>query len=174
MIKLHRSLGGEITQEKRTTVGMQSRRPLFCGRHLRLILLSIAGFMLFHGCGKPAVVTVPVEGRITYDGGEWPKAGMVFFAPIGAMEGYPRRGGQGRFEKDGTFKATTFVAGDGLIPGTYAVNLLCWDVPPGVPGKPPKSFIPDKYLHGKTSGFMVNVPADDSATVVVELDVPKT
>ena len=94
------------------------------------------------------------------------------FAPKEPAEGFPRRAGQAVFKPDGKFAATTFEPKDGLIPGTYLVNIRCVeastkDITKGT------NHVPPKYQRGETSGFEVVVPADDSKTLEVEFDVPK-
>ena len=123
------------------------------------------------GCGKSQVTTVPVRGTITFHGGDWPTEGMVIFAPKTPAQGYPRRGGQGMFDKDGKFEASTFEPNDGLIPGTYLVNLRCVEAS-SKDITQSTNHVPEKYRRGDTSGFEIVVPADDSTPVIVELDVP--
>ena len=74
------------------------------------------------------------------------------------------------FEKDGKFVASSFNPKDGLVPGTYYVNLRCIeaskeDITKGT------NHVPEKYRRGNTSGFEVIVPADASDAIVVNLDV---
>lgn len=142
---------------------------LFSKPHHLLLLCVAAGIVA--GCGKSTITTVPVTGTITFNGGDWPSSGMVIFAPKTPVEGYPRRGGEAMFGKDGQFQASTFLPKDGLIPGTYLVNLRCFessaeDITKGT------NHVPEKYRRGDTSGFEVVVPADDSQPVIVELNVP--
>jgi hypothetical protein len=124
------------------------------------------------GCGDAAVTTVPVQGRITLGGGDWPAEGLVVFAPKQPAEGYPAKSGQAFFALDGSFVAGTFKQDDGLVPGTYLVNLRCvesspTDITQGV------NHVPPKYQRGEDSGWEVVVPTDDSGPVTVEFDVPK-
>jgi hypothetical protein len=128
--------------------------------------------VLAAGCGESAVETVPVRGRITLGGGDWPAEGLVVFAPKQPAEGYPARSGQATFGRDGRFVASTFRPDDGLVPGTYLVNLRCFesaanDITRGI------NHVPSKYQRGDESGWEVVVPADDEQTVIVERDVPK-
>ncbi|MCA9236798.1 MAG: hypothetical protein KDA44_15085 [Planctomycetales bacterium] len=49
-------------------------------------------------------------------------------------EGLPYRPGTAAFGTDGEFTATSFKDGDGLLPGTYQVRVICLSAPPaGVP-----------------------------------------
>lgn len=140
--------------------------------HLPMLMLLV-GLIATAGCGSHEVTTVPVEGRITLAGGDWPATGLITFAPKEPAAGYPRRAGQAIFQPNGSFRATTFSTGDGLIPGTYSVNIRCvssttQDISKGV------NHVPAKYQRGESSGFEVVVPADDSETIKVEFNVPKS
>jgi len=124
------------------------------------------------GCGD-AMRPVPVSGRVTLDGGAWPRRGMLFFTPIEPAEGYPRRPATADFAEDGAFRATSFEKFDGLLPGSYSVNIECWEVPPSMgPGPPAVSAVPEKYQKGATSGFRVDVPVDARRIGDVVFDVP--
>jgi hypothetical protein len=50
---------------------------------------------------------------------------MLTFQPKSVAEGVPRRPGRAKFERDGAFRVTTFDDGDGLLPGTYLINVRC-------------------------------------------------
>ncbi len=144
---------------------MMKRFPL--GRAVPPLLL-LALLTVLPGCGDDRVKTVPVTGKITLNGGQWPERGMIVFAPKEAAEGYPRRAGQAIFGRDGAYSATTFESSDGLIPGTYAVNLRCVSLVDGDMRKS-ISHVPPKYQRG---GFEVSIPADSSKDLVFDFDVP--
>lgn len=124
------------------------------------------------GCDS-GIRTVPVKGKITYGGGDWPREGMLFFAPVEPAPGTPRRGGMADFDHQGNFVVATFGERDGLVPGDYRVNVQCWEVPPGMNGQPAKSYVPKQYQHGATNGFTLTVPSDAKRTIEVVYDVPK-
>jgi hypothetical protein len=138
----------------------------------------LATFALFCavGCQKAGVPLVPVEGKLTYGGGEWPKPGMLYFAVKEPATDMPRKPGTAILNTDGTFKAKTFVDGDGLVPGTYSVNIECWKEPPSMGPKMSQgvSYVPEKQRSGATSGFLIEVPMDAKEPIKVERDVPKT
>jgi hypothetical protein len=142
---------------------MNSKRALVVG----LWVLSLGG------CNSQGLDLVPVEGRVTLAGGNWPRKGLIYFTPAEPAPGYPRRGGMADFDLDGTFSAETFEPGDGLIPGRYVVNLECWEVPPTMGGPPAKSCIPQLYQHGTTSGFEVTVPTGEDGPLNVTFNVPR-
>ena len=137
----------------------------------RLVVGVILASCLLVGCRqKSPVKTVPVRGTITFNGGAWPSDGMVIFACKEPAAGYPRKSGEAMFGTDGNFVAATFRPKDGLVPGTYLVNLRCIeasaeDITQGT------NHVPEKYRRGDTSGFEIVVPADDSKAIEVEFDV---
>ena len=112
-------------------------------------------------------------GKITYHGGEWPKPVNVSFVIQQPEPGFPLHSGSAELNRDGTFKASTFDAADGLVPGTYNVNLT-----PGYDPENPSTAkdnpIPPKYRQGNTSGFQVKVPKDAQQAIEVNFDVPAT
>lgn len=130
-----------------------------------LLLLATIG-----GCGKQGNSTIPVSGKITYGGGEWPASGNITFAPLSVAEGFPRRPGSAAFQQDGSFEVTSFKPGDGLVPGTYSISISCYEQQPV--GTDPSSFdrfnaVPKDF---KTDDLVIEV---DSDPIVVEFDVPK-
>lgn len=105
--------------------------------------VSIA--MLMSGCAKSdRPKTIPVTGLITKDGQPPEYLGALFFAPIEVEEGYPKRPGRALFEQGGEFAATSYVDGDGLVPGTYRVRVECWKKPPGM-GSAGVSYVPKGF-----------------------------
>lgn len=91
-----------------------------------LCLLPLLIISLLVGCGSDRPQTVAVSGKVTFDGGPPPAAGMVYFAPLEPAEGFPRRAGQAAFDASGQYEATSFEPGDGLLPGKYRVRVECW------------------------------------------------
>ena len=103
------------------------------------------------GCRGNYPATVPVRGRITLNGGAWPGGGNVYFLPERPADAHGHHPGMASFGPDGAFTARTFVAGDGLGPGTYVVRIECWKTPPSMGGPPPESHVPTDYLTGRKS-----------------------
>jgi hypothetical protein len=110
-----------------------------------------------------------VSGKVSFNGAPPPKPGRLAFnvVPGTEREGLPDRPGSATFGEDGEFTVTSFKDGDGLLPGTYKVTIIC------VSGLP-----------GQTTSFdqVSLVPADwtpeelvikgDELPVKVEYDVP--
>ena len=108
-----------------------------------LAIATIAISTIAAGCSD-GVKTVPVKGRVTLGGGDWPRKGIIYFACSEPAEGYSRRSGVGDFDVDGAFVVTSYKKGDGLTPGKYVVNIECWEVPPsmGRGPRPPRARSP--------------------------------
>ncbi len=112
------------------------------------------------GCGVDRPETVPVRGRITLDGGQWPADGGIYFTAIESAEGFPRRPARADFDRSGRFEATTWHSGDGLMPGRYKVHVECWKTPPEIDKPLPENYVPPKYRSPTTSDLELTVSAD--------------
>ena len=130
-----------------------------------LILLASA-LCLFASCGPAGIPKVPVKGKITYGGGDWPKAAIFDFAPLQPAAGMPSAPGTAVVEPNGEFKVD-------LVPGTYVVNITCWEVEPA-PDDPSKSksYVPQRMQEGDAKPkFEVPVGAKE---VKFDFDIPKS
>ena len=78
------------------------------------------------GCGNDRQM-VPVTGRVTFGGREWPMAGSIGFTPNSLADGVVARAGSANFGKDGNFVVGSYKPGDGLLPGVYRVKISCVD-----------------------------------------------
>jgi hypothetical protein len=136
-------------------------------------VLAAWGLMLLSGCGHSGPEVVPVRGRVTFGGGDWPKPGVLYFTVDRAAAGFPGRPGTGHFDTDGNLTVTTFTKGDGLIPGHYKIGVECWEVTPvmGSSG-PPRMYVPAKYQSPGSSGLELTVEPGQSM-VEVSFDIPK-
>jgi hypothetical protein len=124
------------------------------------------------GCNSRRPGLVEVSGRITLDGGAWPRPGVLILAPIAsAAPDGRKRPARAPFDESGHFEAGTWQPGDGVLPGTYKVCVECWEVPPTMGGPPAKGYVPEKYRTVTTSDLQIEVPADSSSEEFV-LDVP--
>jgi hypothetical protein len=126
------------------------------------ILALVFSLLIDSGCGKSGKPeTIPIKGQVTLDGGPWPKEGEVFFLPLQPSSGYPRRAAVAIFTPEGAFDSpTSWVSGDGVVPGLYKVYVTCWKVPPTRSGPPPVSYTDDKYISGATSDIEVEITAE--------------
>ena len=139
----------------------------------RLLLVSWLAVccLTVAGCGRDGLEIVPTQGKVTLDGGQWPKPGAIFFAPLEPAEGFPRRPGWGQFDVDGVFTVTTRDPGDGLIPGTYRIALECWEIEPS-DNRPGKSYTAERYTSPARSGLELTIEPGSSGPVEVEYDIP--
>lgn len=146
-------------------------------RGIRSLAVCLGLAAVAAGCGHSEPGVVPVRGKVTLNGGPWPKAGTLFFTPAGTVEGSDpskSRPGSAPFDTDGSFTVTSFQPGDGLFPGTYQVSVECLDAPltmandgRSVGGK---SLIPARYQSGSTSGLSVTVkPGERIANLALDV-----
>jgi len=80
------------------------------------------------GCSR-GPVTVPVHGAVTFVGREPPKVYNVFFTPLEVTG--PFRPSTASCESDGSYRVKAFQNSKGLVPGTYQVAVLYYDLKPG-------------------------------------------
>ncbi len=123
----------------------------FRGIPFRRAAAAAAALLAAAGCRGDYPPTVPVRGRVTYNGGAWPGEGTIYFLPEKPAEGHTHHPGMAPFGPDGSFRVRTFTAGDGLAPGTYVVRIECWKVPPTMGGPPAESYLPPDYHSGRRS-----------------------
>jgi len=144
----------------------RATRPVTRRLLLSLVVGSAFAAAGCHGRGLPD--TVAVQGRVTFAGGECPQPGHVFFVPESAGVSGPAapRAGSGRFDRDGRFSVTTLVPDDGLVPGAYAVRVVC-ELPAEDDEGRGRSFVPAGF-----SAPGLTVPARAAGPVTYEVDVP--
>ena len=136
-------------------------------------LLLAACCLLLAGCGSPKLEKTSVSGRITYGGGDWPKAGKVNFVPTKVAPGYTRHPGTGDFGTDGRFTVESSAGSPGLVPGEYRVRVECWETYPSM-DKPNsgKSYVPQECQQGKAEGMTLVIEPGQSKAEF-NFDVPK-
>ena len=113
------------------------RLPLFAG----VTLLLIAG------CSGGGLHTVPVYGQVTIAGREFPKVCRIYFLPV-TSEG-PKRPSMAETAEDGKYAVKSFKDSEGLLPGTYKVNLSYYDLKPGADPALDGSWIIQDYDAGE-------------------------
>jgi len=107
-----------------------------CGarRLVNIHVYASLALVLLVGCSDGGPTTVPVYGEVTFNKSAPPAPGAVYFAPVKAAQGLPNRPVVARFGEDGSYVATSYEKGDGLVPGEYRVRVECWKTPPGMGG----------------------------------------
>jgi hypothetical protein len=118
------------------------------------------------GCGDSGPLTKQVQGIVTFEGGPPPKPGKITLAPIDAADGLPRRPASGDFDESGSFTLTTFEDDDGIIPGHYSANILCWREQPTLATRHSANYVPP--------GFQPELTIDADADEPVELRIDVT
>lgn len=136
------------------------------------MLASVMTLSLATSCHRAEVKPVPVQGTITYGGGKWPIAGMLYFTPFEPAPEAPLRPGWATFDTEGRFRVTTLQEGDGLFPGKYRVAVEAFTAPWEMGQPKPSSCTSEPFQSPPTSGLAVAVTAGDRR-VVLQWDVPK-
>lgn len=141
--------------------------------------MAITAILVATGCsgGRRGVELVRVSGQLTCGKGPMPAAGQVIFVPRQAAAAVtpdrPLRPGSASFAADGAFQATSWTPGDGLVPGTYAVVVDCWQVPPTMDGPPARSFLAPVYGAAETTPLELVVPPGGGPVTAVFDVVPR-
>ena len=135
------------------------------------------------GCGggedaykKARPKTVSAKGSITYSGQPLPLAIIVLDPQaeggVAAM---------GRSDAEGNFSLDAYPPDQGAVPGSYRVSVKKTESPkktdvdpashdaPDVESDGPKSLIPPEYGEFATSGLTIEIPAEGSETLKLEL-----
>lgn len=133
--------------------------------HRAILALFLLAAPTIMGCGPDRPTTVPVKGRVTFQGQAPPAAGSLMFAPREAAAGYDLRPAFGTFDEQGNVSVTTFTDNDGLVPGRYEVKVECWRVPP-TETTPGESHVPPNFVAPE-----INVD-ESSKQVDLAVDVP--
>ena len=130
----------------------------------RFIRGIIAGLLLlaFAGCGNAEpqrTAVVAVEGAVSFQGKPLPGA-MIALHPKTPRTDVPTP--RALVDKDGTFRVSTYEAGDGAPPGEY-VATIAWYKLVGQRGdvQAGPNVLPPKYNNPKTSPWVIRV-ADQS------------
>jgi hypothetical protein len=141
-----------------------------------LISVGLISSLLLGGCGGSDSVEpglVPVKGRVTLNGGPWPKPGALFFMLKDSSAS--ERGGVATFDTAGVFESVEggYGGAQGLAPGLYWVSVQCkeGDEEMPIPGKPVvvKNYVPANYQDPSTSGLTLQVDAGKPVEVVFEV-----
>jgi hypothetical protein len=113
----------------------------------RLSLLAGITLLLIAGCSDGGLHTVPVYGQVTIAGRGFPKVCRIFFLPV-TSEG-PKRPSMAETTEDGKYAVKSFKDSEGLLPGSYKVNLTYYDLKPGADPALDGSWIIQDYDAGE-------------------------
>lgn len=134
---------------------------------MQRIWCMAAMVLLASGCGQtlpPKPQTFPVHGTVTL-AGEPVRGGRVFFEAVDAAN-VPS--GRGDVDKDGHYKASTFVDQEGLVPGEYKLRFEDDMRTAQQLGAEPSKY-PAKYQKLDTAELKFTVKAEDN-TIDVKLE----
>jgi len=133
------------------------------------VLLSLFGVI---GCGGgdaeggAKAKTVPFTGKLTLDGKPYGKV-KVQFIPVGSDQGV--RTSSAEVKDDGTFSATTYVTGDGIVPGKYTVRVGS----EGDGGSTDPAAMMAAVSGASIEAFTVDIPAEGLSDVELKLTSSK-
>jgi hypothetical protein len=142
------------------------------------IALAVSGLAAVGGCaadGPQRPKVVPVNGVVRFNGRPLDGARVTFTSAAGGISAY------GVTDAEGKFTLTTFLPGDGAVPGKHQVTVVKAEevghptaktAPPvfrpgGAPH--PRSLIPPKYGNLATSGLTAEVSEAGDNEVVLDL-----
>ena len=134
----------------------------------RTAAINFMGLLLLTGgCWGRGLPTKVIEGTVTFQGKAPPKSGEIFFAPLQIAADLPKRPAQGTFDETGKFSLTSWEPGDGVVPGTYQVTIICWRETPTLETKLSANFVPPDFVPE------VTIDAKSREPVAVTIDVPR-
>jgi hypothetical protein len=99
-----------------------------CDARITSGLLALAMLPLA-GCSDGGLETVPVYGKVSFAGRNAPDACRLYFQPIKSES--ISRPASTTADADGSYEAKAFRDSDGLMPGTYKVQVSYFDLKPG-------------------------------------------
>jgi hypothetical protein len=114
---------------------------------------------------------IPVHGKVTLAGGEWPKPGTVSFDPVEPAPGLPRRPGAGDFDTDGAYSVKNGRY-EGLIPGRYRIGVFCWKKEPSH-NTDGEHYVPAHFANPSRSELVLEVPPDADGPIEWNYDFPR-
>jgi hypothetical protein len=139
----------------------------------RLGLVAVLGAaLLLPACGKSGRKPVyPVHGQVLYEGKPVPGA-QVILHPLGDDDRQHPVRPLGDVGPDGTFRLTTYEAGDGAPEGPYAVTVSLWWKPKDAEGDTAQNLLPPRYANPQTSPLKVEVTRGDNQLQPLRLTRP--
>jgi hypothetical protein len=131
-------------------------------RWLFAALIGLSSLAAGWGCsGSSSLHTIPVRGRVTYNG-QPVTQGTVTFLPREPAADAPRRPATGVIQPDGTYRLATLSPEDGAAPGEYQVVIVSITSGPSpeTPEAPEVWAIPKQYGNPMQTNLQATIPAD--------------
>jgi hypothetical protein len=131
-------------------------------------LLSFAALCL-SGCTNSGPETVPVYGRVTFEGRDFPRICRIYFRPDETAT--LTRPAFVTAAPDGSYEVKAFQRSEGLLPATYQIQVTYFDLKPGANPDSQNGWIESRHDAGElvvesgSGGIEHNivVPKDSSA-----------
>jgi len=126
--------------------------------------MMILGVIGITGCSKgtEGIPAVPASGTVTLNGKPL-EQGTIQFVPSKSRPAYGEI-------KDGKFTLTTYVDGDGAVPGKHKVGVTAVEEVPNPKGGEPiaKSLVPSNCTNPETSGYEVEIPPQGKTDIQID------
>jgi hypothetical protein len=142
-----------------------------------LAIFAVAGFLVVGGCNHGISGLVLVSGKLTSDGGPWPKRGSahsswsITFSCTKKEGSHPTLPAEAHIDEDGSFVVQTSDS-KGMMPGEYVASIRCWiDDPSEDRSNKGKCAVAELYRRSQTSPLKVTIP-EGSGPVVLNWDIP--
>jgi hypothetical protein len=140
---------------------------------LPLCVLTCVVSVSLTGCESRFPKTVPVSGKVTWQGRPLPD-GMVAFIPTTTGEGHPTRSAGGEIGAEGTYRLSSYRPNDGAQPGEYRVTVTSYSSRSrrgDVDVKQTISRIPERYGKPSESGLTFRIPAEARGPLTFDIDL---
>jgi len=151
------------------------KRFLLCSAPSRfLFIFATIGLLstTLFGCrGKSENGLVPVQGKVTQNGGPLPEGGSGSVTFVSA-DGKGNTA-TGLLDDDGDYQMSTFEPNDGVLPGSYMVSVIWASPGSGDPKtgalRAPSPMIDERFGNPETSGLTATVPEDGNKSLDFDL-----
>lgn len=135
----------------------------------RFVLTALMLFTI-GGCGENWAPVQPTSGTVKFNGKVPAGARILLHAIKPPEDGSLAVTPAGRVEDDGSFKITSYQAGDGATPGEYVVTVEWYPVDKD--GNVGANAIPKEYSNPTTSPLKVTV-SNDGPTLLDPIDIKR-
>jgi len=111
------------------------------------LLFGFCGVVVGCGKGGPDIKTVPVEGKVAFQGGKPLTTGIVVFHPDASKGNTNKHEARGTIDEQGNYKLVSDAGKEGTPPGWYKVSVTSTTKDPKAKDEyaPPKWLIPTRY-----------------------------
>jgi hypothetical protein len=135
-----------------------------CFAHRIPLIAALVAIACMIGCSDRGPKTIPVYGTVTFAGRERPKFCRLYFRPIQAET--ITRPSMSTPAENGSYEVKSFRDSNGLLPGTYKVEVTYFDLKPGANPNIETNYIESAFDAGEL------VVDADAGSVEHNIEVP--